>query len=655
MARDLPLSNGNLLVNFDLDYNVRDIYYPYVGEENHTLRCVSRTGVWVGGRFSWLSDPAWKKTMLYEQDTLVTEVVAVNEELGLTLSFHDIVCHDHDIFLRQVGISNQDSSPREVRLFFHYAFRMMGTEQSGTLYYHPHLKGLVAYQNQRYFLLSGASGTGVGPSGWTVGTRDDGPWRDAEDGRLEQAPISWGSTGGVISIRSPAVPAGGEATAYHWLAASTRFHGVEDLDALVRQAGPARLIQATRVYWRAWLRKEHPGFERLPEEVGELYKRSLLLMQCHADNRGAIIAGADSDVIDVLHDSYTHVWGRDGAFIAEALDLAGHRAVTHRYFDFLNSVITGEGYLLHKYNPDGCLSTHWIPWADTRGNLLLPIQEDSTALTVRSLWAHYRRFRDLELISDYYPRLIRAAGTFLAEYRDQTTGLPAMSWDLWEMRRGIHTFTVAAVWAGLRAAANFADLFGDAELRDSFRRAADEIKSAMLIYLVDKERGCFPRSVAVDDEGSLVPDRTPDIATCAPLLFGMFGPSEPLVESTVRSLREALWCDTSIGGLARFAGDEFFRQEGTGDDVPGNPWVISTMWMARYRIAMARHQEDLGEALGMLRWAVARALPSGVLAEQLEPDTGVPVNMSPLAWSHAEVVITVHEYLRKLNSLRSRR
>ncbi len=32
MPSDLPLGNGNLLVNFDKDYNLRDIYYPYVGK-----------------------------------------------------------------------------------------------------------------------------------------------------------------------------------------------------------------------------------------------------------------------------------------------------------------------------------------------------------------------------------------------------------------------------------------------------------------------------------------------------------------------------------------------------------------------------------------------------------------------------------------------
>ena len=652
MPRDLPLSNGNLLVNFDCDYNVRDIYYPYVGQENHALGCISRTGVWVDGRFAWLSDPAWRKTMRYERDTLVTEVTAINDNLGLTLTFHDTVCHDHDIFLRQVDIFNHSDHPREVRFFFHYEFRLMERERGGTIYYHPALKGLIAYSGQRYFFAGGEAGPSTGPSGWTVGkTGRDGCWRDAEDGRLERVPISWPSTGGVIALRSPAVPAQGSATHYHWLVASTRFHGVEDLDATVRKMRPENLIQRTRDYWRAWVYKEDQDFEQLPASVAELYRRSLLIMRCHADNRGAIIASGDSDVVETLHDSYTYVWGRDASFIAEAFDLAGHREVTRRFYDFLNGVITSEGYLLHKYVPAGSLACHWMPWSDGRGELTLPIQLDSTALTIRSLWSHYTRFKDVELVSAYYPRLVKTAGRFLARYRDERTGLPGTSWDLWEMRRGIHTFTVAAVWAGLQAAANFANLFGETDLSDSFRRAADEIRSAFMIYLVDREAGRFLRSVTVNDDGSLVPDPTPDISNCAPLLFGMFDATDPLVRPTVQTVREALWCDTESGGAARFEDDVWCRMEGGPKAVTGNPWIVSTMWLAQCSIAMARSREDLKDAEELLDWVAARALPSGVLAEQLDPWTGAPVNVSPLTWSHAGVITTVHRYLSKLQEL----
>ena len=44
-------------------------------------------------------------------------------------------------------------------------------------------------------------------------------------------------------------------------------------------------------------------------------------------------------------------------------------------------------------------------------------------------------------------------------------------------------------------------------------------------------------------------------------------------------------------------------------------------------------------------------LDFGVLAEQLHPYNGDPMSVSPLTWSHATVVMTVREYLAKMDEL----
>ena len=242
MPRDLPVGNGNLLVNFDANYNIRDIYYPYVGKENHSEGCVSRCGVWVDGCFAWIDDPGWRRNMVYESETLVTEVAATNDALGLTLTFHDVVDFHRDIFLRQVDITNHEDRPRDVRLFFHYDFRILGNEVGDTIYYHPKLRGLVAYKENRYFLVSGKAGGKTGIDQWTMGSKQlagEGTiWHDAEDGRLERVPLAHGFVEGVIELHAGAVPANGNATVYHWLAVSNRFHGIEELNDLVNERGP---------------------------------------------------------------------------------------------------------------------------------------------------------------------------------------------------------------------------------------------------------------------------------------------------------------------------------------------------------------------------------------------------------------------------------
>ena len=62
------------------------------------------------------------------------------------------------------------------------------------------------------------------------------------------------------------------------------------------------------------------------------------------------------------------------------------------------------------------------------------------------------RYRGVEQVQPLYRRFIVRAADFLAAYRDPATGLPLPSWDLWEERRGVMTFTCATVWGGLDAA-----------------------------------------------------------------------------------------------------------------------------------------------------------------------------------------------------------
>src|SRR5205807_538062 len=84
-----------------------------------------------------------------------------------------------------------------------------------------------------------------------------------------------------------------------------------------------------------------------------------------------------------------------------------------------------------------------------------------------------------------------------AGYIDPVTGLPEPSYDLWEERRGVMSFTAAAVWAGLKAAANFAQLYGEMTLADRYRAAADGIQVGARRFLFDPELNRFIRRIYV--------------------------------------------------------------------------------------------------------------------------------------------------------------
>jgi len=115
----------------------------------------------------------------------------------------------------------------------------------------------------------------------------------------------------------------------------------------------------------------------------------------------------------------------------------------------------------------------------------------------------------------------------------------------------------------------------------------------------------------------------------------------------MQALEQALWVKTPIGGMARYENDDYYRVASDLSLAQGNPWFISTLWLAQYRIAHASTFDELHQAIPLLEWAQIHALPSGVMAEQIDPLSGEPLSASPLTWSHAEYVMTVNRYLGK--------
>jgi GH15 family glucan-1,4-alpha-glucosidase len=109
-----------------------------------------------------------------------------------------------------------------------------------------------------------------------------------------------------------------------------------------------------------------------------------------------------------------------------------------------------------------------------------------------------------------------------------------------------------------------------------------------------------------------------------------------------------------VGGVARYQDDYYHQVRHDVATVPGNPWFICTLWLAEWYIACARTLDDLERPLQLLNWVADHALASGVLAEQLHPETGMPLSVSPLTWSHAAFVQTICRYMERDRVVRER-
>jgi len=646
MPRDIPVGNGRLLLCFDETYCIRDLYFPHVGQENHIGGGFCRIGTWVDNQFSWVGKD-WKRDLLYISDTLVTQVNLYHEGLALLLVCRDAVDFHENVYLREISVENLKARKREVRLFFSQDLNISGNNVGDTAAFDPTSMAVVHYKGSRYFLVNGFAENSEGLSQYAVGQKGiggrEGTFRDAEDGQLSGSPIAQGSVDSVIALTLQ-LDGMAKGKAFYWIAAGQNWEEVRRLDSLVKAKGPESLIQRTHDYWSLWVRKETPPLEHLPEPISELYRRSLLILSTQTDWQGGITAANDSDIIQFARDTYSYVWPRDGALVANALDLAGYLIPAQNFYRFAADVIEKEGYLLHKYNPDGTLASSWHPWF-SGDKAQLPIQEDETALVIWALWNHFVLYRDIEFIKPLYKPLIKSAADFMCQYRDPETGLPGESYDLWEERRGILSFTVGAVFGGLAGASLFCAIFGEQEKAECYRKAAAEIRDAASTYLWRNELNRFCRMIHRNDRGGIEVDETPDASLWGLFAFGLYSADDPRISSTFKALREKLWVKTEVGGMARYENDYYHR---TSREITGNPWFISTLWLADYLIEKARDEKDLAQPLEIMTWVSDHALPSGVLAEQINPITGKPLSVSPLTWSHATFVRSTQRILRRL-------
>lgn len=652
MPRDLPLSNGRLLVDFDRAYNLRDVYWSHVGGRNHTDGHVNHAGVWVDGRFSWLDGDGWQREQVYERDSLVTRVTLTHDGLGLTIVFNDAVDFDRDVLIRKAAVTNRADHAREVRLFFHHDWHITETAGANTVCYRPQSHAIVAYKDECYLLVNGlVGGEDAGIHYWATGYKEvngqQGTWLDAVDGELGGNAIAQGSVDSCVGFHLGQVAPGATALCYHWLAAGETFASVEALNRLVVERGPQALLDRTHNYWHLWVNKVPQDYGDLSDELVDLYKRSLLILRTQIDRDGAIIASTDDDIWTWAQDSYNYMWPRDGALVASALSHSGYGEITRAFFEFCAGALTDDGYLLHKFTPTGALGSSWQPWVNEQGEPELPIQEDETALVLYSLWQHYLHFRDVEFIRPLYRPLIKSAADFMTSYREAHTRLPQASWDLWEERQGIHAYTVGAVYAGLTAAAQFAALFGEDTLVERYRTAAEEIKAATRTHLWNDAAGRFVRRVTVRPDGTVDQDMTVDAAITGLYQFDMFPADSDEIRRTMEAIQSELSVKTPVGGYARYEADQYRKISDDVAHVPGNPWFICSCWVAEYLMAKATNLDELHEALPLLEWVRQRALPSGVLAEQVNPYTDEPASVSPLTWSHSEFVSAVRWYLGK--------
>jgi glucoamylase len=147
--------------------------------------------------------------------------------------------------------------------------------------------------------------------------------------------------------------------------------------------------------------------------------------------------------------------------------------------------------------------------------------------------------------------------------------------------------------------------------------------------------GYFRKGYLLEENGDLSYDDTLDISSLyGPFMFARLPQNDERLLGTARRVEEKLLNTSPIGGVLRYPGDGYFLAK---QQYAGNPWIVCTAWLTQYYI----HQGQPQKAQLLLDWLIERRVASGVLGEQFDPETGTPLGVAPLVWSHAELINTI--------------
>jgi GH15 family glucan-1,4-alpha-glucosidase len=289
---------------------------------------------------------------------------------------------------------------------------------------------------------------------------------------------------------------------------------------------------------------------------------------------------------------------------------------------------------MHKYQPDRSIGSSWHPLVHN-GSPELAIQEDETAIVIFMLNQYLLASEDEDFVSRLYHTLIQPAANFMETFIDAETSLPHASYDLWEEKFLTSTYTVAATYAGLKAAARMAEHFEYQDDAIRWQTVADEVKIAAREKLYNEKAAYFYKGYVREEDGSEIYDETIDISSLyGAVMFDLFDLKSDEVTSSLQTVETKLLGKSPSGGMPRYENDKYCERD---SKYKGNPWFVSTLWLAQIYNELGRNED----VLPIVSWAQSKMMKSGVLSEQIDPETSEPVSVAPLVWSHAEFLNTL--------------
>lgn len=350
--------------------------------------------------------------------------------------------------------------------------------------------------------------------------------------------------------------------------------------------------------------------------TSELYQRSIEVIKENQSSSGAYPACPRFPI-------YGYSWFRDGAYIAYAMDLVGEHDSARRFHQWAAGVIARRRQVISR--AAAYVGAHGRPserdYLHARYTLDGEEAEDDWPNYQLDgvgswLWALEKHAR---LSGSALPENFLDSARLAADYLNALWPYPCSdSWE--EFPDRIHTYTLAAIYGGIRA---YGELTGDSR----------DVLLAELKGVIDSQvegEGVYRKFIGTKMvDANLLGISTP---------YRMVAPGHPVMAATADQIKQDLVRDD---GLHRYVEDTYYG---------GGAWVLLSAWLGWYWVERGEYER----ARELLAWVEDQADEKGWLPEQVPVDLNDPAYYpiwrerwgeiaKPLLWSHAMYLILVEK------------
>ncbi len=391
------------------------------------------------------------------------------------------------------------------------------------------------------------------------------------------------------------------------------------------EADAEQLIDQTIDIWAAWSRA-HDGYDGPWREL--VMHSGRVLQALTFRPTGAMVAAPTTSLPEtvggVRNWDYRYAWVRDASFTIQALSKTACPAEAHHFFSWMagsaaESLHEGSGLqIMFGIGGEHDLSERELP--HLRG-----YRGSSPVRIGNGAWD--------QLQLDVYGELLDAAAVFREEFDEfddltrhflaDVADAAAERWreddeGIWEVRGGRRPFLYSKLmcWVAVDRAIALADGLGATDRVDDWRRARSEIRTAILDEGWSNSAGAFTQSLGSSDL---------DASVLMMPIVGFISATDPRMLATIDAIGERLTDERGL--VVRYRSrDGLDGEEGS--------FLLCTFWLAQAQAMAGR----LADARATFERAIGYANDVGLLAEEVEPNTGELLGNFPQAFSHIGLV-----------------